>query len=99
MIVLVLKIEVKEGKKEEFLKVAELLVEGSQKEDGNIEYNIYQDLDDENTVAFIEKWKDQEALDFHEKTEHFTNNIDNLLALCAKPPVKNRFDIAKLESL
>lgn len=95
MIVLVLKIEVQEGKKEEFIKIAKLMVAGSQKEAGNIEYNVYEELDEINTVAFIEKWENQEALDLHEKMEHFTTNIGKLKSLCAKPPIRNRFDIVK----
>lgn len=95
MIVLVLKLELQEGKKEEFIQIAKLMVEGSQKEAGNIEYNLYEELDEPNTVAFIEKWQDQEALDLHETMEYFTNNIGKLKSLCAKPPVRNRFDIVK----
>jgi len=95
MIVLVLKIEIQEGKKDEFIKIAKLMVEGSQLEAGNIEYNVYEELDEPNTVAFIEKWKNQDALDLHEKMEHFTNNIGKLKSLCAKPPIRNRFDIIK----
>lgn len=93
MIVLVLKLEVQQGKKEELIEIAKLMAEGSQKEVGNIEYNLYSELDEKNTVAFIEKWKDQEALDLHEKMEHFTNNIGRLKSLCAKPPIRNRYDI------
>ena len=93
MIVLVIKLELREGRKDEFIKIARLMVEGSQKEAGNIEYNLYQELDERNTVAFIEKWKDQSALDFHEKTEHFVNNIGKLQSFCSKPPVRDRFDI------
>jgi quinol monooxygenase YgiN len=95
MIVLVVKLEVQEGKKEEFIEIAKLMVEGSQQEAGNIEYNLYEELNERNTVAFIEKWKDQEALDFHEKQEHFIKNIGKLKALCSKPPVRNKFDVAK----
>ena len=95
MLVLVLQIEVLPGKKAEFIQIANVIAAGSKKEAGNIEYDLYEDLDDANTVAFIEKWKDQDALDFHEKTEHFTANIGKLIALCAKPPVKNRYDIAQ----
>ena len=95
MIVLVLKLELQEGKKSEFITVARPLIEGSQKEAGNIEYNLYEELDEPNTVAFIEKWKDQAALDLHEKTEHFLNVIGKLKSFCAKPPVKNRFDVVK----
>jgi quinol monooxygenase YgiN len=95
MIVLVLKLEVHQGKKEEFIEIAKRMVEGSQKEAGNIEYNLYEELDEPNTVAFIEKWKDQEAMDLHERMEYFTNNIGKLKSLCAKPPIRNRFDIVK----
>ena len=95
MIVLVVKIKVQEGKKEEFIKIAKLMIEGSQKEAGNIEYNLYDEMNEANTVAFIEKWKDQEALDIHEKTQHFTDNIQKLVALCAQPPVFNKFQVAE----
>jgi len=93
MIVLVLKVEVLEGKKDEFIGIAKRMVKGSQQEAGNMEYNVYEDLDQANTVAFIEKWKDQAALDQHEKTAHFTDNIGKLKSLCAKPPIRSRFDI------
>ncbi len=95
MIVLVVKLELKEGKKDEFIEIARSIIAGSQKEEGNIEYNLYEELDEKNTVAFIEKWKDQNALDFHETTEHFVKNIGKLKNLCAKPPVRNRFDVIK----
>ena len=93
MIVLVLQVVVQEGKKEDFITIARQIAEGSQKEEGNIEYHLYEELDEPNTVAFIEKWKDQEALDVHETFEHFTKNIGKLKSLCAKPPVVNRYDI------
>ena len=94
MIVLVLKIELQHGKKEEFLKIANIMVEGTRKEAGNIEYNIYEEMNEENVVAFIEKWKDQKALDLHETMEHFTDNIGKLKAFCAKPPIRNSFTLA-----
>ena len=93
MIVLVLEIVVQEGKKEEFIATARQMVEGSLQEEGNIEYHLYENLDAPNTVAFIEKWKNQEALDVHETLEHFTQNIGKLKSLCAKPPVVNRYDL------
>jgi quinol monooxygenase YgiN len=95
MIVLVVKFELQEGKKGEFLKIAKPMIEGSKKEAGNIEYDLYEELDEANTVAFIEKWKDQEAIEEHRKMEHFTNNFDKLKALCIKPLSRNRFDVAK----
>lgn len=93
MILLVVTLELKEGKKEECISIAKQLVEGSQKEEGNIEYNFYQDLDKPNTVAFIEKWKDQDAINTHEKFDYFANNIGKLVSLCAKPLTVNKFDV------
>ncbi len=93
MLVLVVQIVVQEGKKEELLAIARQMAEGSQKEAGNIEYHLYENLDAPNTVAFIEKWKNQEALDVHVTLAHFTQNFGKLKALCAKPPVVNRYDI------
>jgi len=96
MIVLVVKIELQKGKKAEFIKTAKPLIEGSKKEEGNIEYNLYHDLEDENAMAFIEKWKDEKALEFHEKTEHFVNHFPKLQNLCAKPLVINSFNVVDI---
>ena len=93
MIVFVLKIEVQPGQKEAFLKIAKQMAEESQKEAGNIEYHVYEEADEENVVAFIEKWKDQQSIDLHEKMVHFTDNIGKLKSLCAKPPIRNRFNV------
>lgn len=93
MIAFVSIITVQEGKKEEFLHSAGQMAEGSRMEEGNVEYHIYEQMDAENTVAFIEKWKDQEALDLHETMEHFTSNIGKLKAFCAKPPMRSCFSM------
>ncbi|SHN73316.1 putative quinol monooxygenase [Desulfovibrio litoralis] len=93
MILLVVKLKLQAGKKDEFFNIAKPLIEASQKEAGNIEYHLYEESNEPDTVAFIEKWKDQAALDYHEKTEHFINNINKLVALCAKPPIKNSFNM------
>ena len=92
MIVLVVKIKLKKGKKEAFFEIAKPMVESSKKEIGNID-DLYGELDEANTVAYIEKWKDQEALDFHEKTEHFIEPRSKLKELWVNPPIKNRYEI------
>ena len=69
------------------------MIESSKKEVGNIEYALYEELDEVNAVAYIEKWKDQDALDFHEKTEHFIEHRSKLKELWVNPPIKNRYGI------
>ncbi len=73
MFKLVAKVKLKDGKKEEFLKVASVLVEESRKEDGNISYGLFQDVKDTDMLSFIEKWKSFEAIQLHEEASHFKN--------------------------
>ncbi|MDE5756820.1 MAG: antibiotic biosynthesis monooxygenase [Clostridia bacterium] len=41
-------------------------------EEGNLKYDYFFPLDDEETVLLINKWKNQEALDIHHKSEMMT---------------------------
>ncbi len=93
MIVIVVKLTVSEEKKEELIAIIQHLVTCSQKEAGNIEYNLYANSDNANSFTIIEKWKDQAAFDFHEHTEHFVNNIDKLVSLCSSPPVMDKLTL------
>jgi len=84
MIVLVVNFEVKEGKKKEFLDVMDLLIDGSQKEEGCIMYEMYEDVENLNAFVLLEKWLDQAALDFHNTTDHFVAGFPKIQELCDK---------------
>jgi len=45
------------------------LVDKVRSEEGNLRYEYFFPLDDEETVLLIDCWESQEALDFHHKTE------------------------------
>lgn len=45
------------------------IVEKIRKEDGNEKYEYFYPLEDKETVLLIDRWKNQEALDFHHKSE------------------------------
>lgn len=47
------------------------LIAASRQENGNISYDLHQDLQNENRVVFIENWQDQAAIDSHNASEHF----------------------------
>lgn len=72
MITIVAKAKVKPACKDKFIELAKILVPASQAEEGNISYHLEESMDDPYTMAFIETWKDQAAIDFHNSTEHFT---------------------------
>ena len=45
------------------------LVDRIRQEDGNLGYEYFSPVNDEETILLIDKWKNQEALDFHHKTD------------------------------
>lgn len=87
MIKIVAKNILKEGKKAEFIKTAEELIQKSRAEEGNISYSLFEDVNNENIVAFIEEWKDLKAIEFHNNTEHFKRIVSMLGELREKSEV------------
>ncbi|UUD37011.1 Putative monooxygenase ycnE [Mycoplasmopsis californica] len=67
---------VKSDRVRDFLRIADGLVISSRKEDGNKSYNLIKI--DENTFAFIEIWKSQEAINSHVKETAFLEGIEAL---------------------
>lgn len=45
------------------------LVDRIRAEEGNEKYEYFFPMDDDETVMLIDRWKNQEALDFHHKSE------------------------------
>ena len=70
MIIVNANLPVKEEKKDEVIKQAETLINASRTHEGNISYNLYQDVID-GSLIFIEKWESQEALQAHMQTPEF----------------------------
>ncbi len=66
---------IKEGKVEEAIKLYEELVNLSRKEEGCISYDLYQDESDSRILAVIEEWENQDVLDKHSNSEHFTRLV------------------------
>lgn len=71
MITIVAKCVLKAGKKQEFIESVQDMIKGSRNEPGNISYTLCEDMDSENTVAFLEQWKDSAAIEYHNGTPHF----------------------------
>ncbi len=87
MIKIVAKNTLKDGKKAEFIKTAQELIAKSRAEEGNISYSLFEDVNDEKIVAFIEEWKDLKAIEFHNNTEHFKRIVPMLGELREKSEV------------
>ncbi len=61
----------KDGSAKRFVNemISSGLVDKIRAEDGNMRYEYFFPLEDEETVLLIDKWKNQEALDMHHKSE------------------------------
>ena len=59
------------GSAREFAKemISSGIVDRVRAEDGNEKYEYFYPVDDEETVLLIDKWKNQEALDIHHKSD------------------------------
>lgn len=65
--------KVKEGRRDEFTKkVKDLgIMAASKQEPGNLFYEYYYPIDDENSVLLVEAWANTDSQVQHTKTEHF----------------------------
>lgn len=70
---------------EQYRALTKELVEKSCAEAGNVTYTSNQSLSDERVHCFIEIWKDQEAIDIHNASEHFQRIVPQLAELFDEP--------------
>ena len=85
MIVLIAKSTLLEGKQQEFVKVAEKLVKATREEPGCVYYDLVQDASDEKVFYFVEKYKDEAAVEAHKNSKHFQTYVPMMNAFRVKP--------------
>ena len=71
-VVVLAKIEPKEGCLDSIIELADELVFETLQEEGNIDYQLLKSID-EKTLTFVEKWESPEALKKHMASPHFLN--------------------------
>ncbi|WP_461204829.1 putative quinol monooxygenase [Clostridium sp. DL1XJH146] len=84
MLKIVAKNFVKKDKVDEFKELCKELVASTLKEEGNISYELFQDIEDPTILTFIEEWENAEVLAIHAKSEHFTRIVPMLGKLTEK---------------
>lgn len=85
-IVLVARLKVKNGAVEEAKKAALEIVAASRAEEGNINYDIHQAIDDETVFIWHETWKNKAAIDEHFETDFFKNFFAKVNEFAAEQP-------------
>ena len=71
-VLVIAKIQPKEGCQDSILELADELVYETLLEEGNIDYQLLKSTKDD-TMTFVEKWESPEALKKHMGSPHFLN--------------------------
>ena len=88
MIILVVEVKTKPGKRDEYVKAAEDCVKHTRMEEGNRDYRLLLSTDDPDDAVFFEIWDSKEALDLHTKTEHYLKLRPKVEELCVSTAMK-----------
>lgn len=83
-----------EGSEEKLLDRLYALAEASQLEGGCIRYELNQNMNDPREFTFIEKWCDQDSIDFHCKQSYFQEFFNN-----GKPEFVEKVEISRYTEL
>ena len=70
MIYIIATLTIKPGSLDEVLSLAIPCIEGTRREAGCISYDLHRSLTDENTLVFVERWKDEAAIEAHFAEPH-----------------------------
>lgn len=88
----VAKNRVKPEKIEEFTDLCKTLVEESLKEEGCIEYGLYQELEEPGLMTMIEEWKDEKSLEKHFNSAHFKKIVPLISKYLEKEAEVNAYE-------
>ena len=89
MLVLIVNVQVKPGKRDEFLEVIRDDAESTaSKEEGNFQFSVIQNNDDADNFSLVEVYRDQAALDAHRLTPHFLKYREATADIYARDPVR-----------
>lgn len=64
-------ITVKADFQKEMEEIFYAVIDGTRKEEGNISYDLHQDVKNPLKYTILEVWKSQEAIKIHNETPHF----------------------------
>lgn len=80
---------IQKDKLDEYKKLITKLIDETRKEEANVSYDLYSDIENEGEFVLLEQWENQEGLDNHFKTKHFTTIVPEIQKLQSKPSIVN----------
>ncbi len=84
---IIAQLSIQEAKTKDFLKLAEIMVNKSIAENGCLTYKLLKKIDSENNFFIYEKYKNEEAVENHNSSEHFKRFINAVMPLLTKEPI------------
>lgn len=84
-IVLIARLKVKKDSVEAARNAAMAIVQPSRDEEGCINYDFHQLIDDESVFIWHETWKNQSAIEMHGNSEHFKRFSEAIKDLTEEP--------------
>lgn len=95
MIIIHAFMKIKPESRDKFFDLTKPIIMGSQAEEGNITYRLYESTEEINTFVFLEEWEDQDAVNFHNDTPHFKEFIEKVQDHLVDPPHVNQFEASE----
>ena len=84
--IIVARLSVKADALQQFLPLANNMVELSNEEKGNQFYRMYQALDCSSDIIVYEEYENLEAIEFHNNSDHFNYFLDKVKPMLRKEP-------------
>jgi quinol monooxygenase YgiN len=91
---IIAKVYIKSGSEAEFITAAQEMIINSNKEEGCLGYMLYQDPYEKTNFVFVEKYKNQAAVDAHFATPYFKGFGGKIGNLTSKPTEIKIIDVA-----
>ena len=91
---IIAKVFIKPGLEDGFISAAKMMIENSNKEEGCLGYLLYQDPYEKTNFIFVEKYKNQAAVDAHFATSYFKEFGTKIADMTSLPMEIKIIDIA-----
>jgi quinol monooxygenase YgiN len=84
--------------RDEALEATRTIAEKSREEPGVVNYRVGIDIEDSDTLRFVEQYKGADAVDAHLETDHYQQYEDVVIPdMLAGEPEVTQFEVAKME--
>ncbi|CAM4370865.1 quinol monooxygenase YgiN [Paenibacillus endophyticus] len=92
MVILQVQMTVAAEEREMFLAKSTTLLSATRAEEGNISYQLFENVSKPGKFVMLEEWQDEQAIDLHNQTEHFTEFFAYARQVLVEPVKINRLN-------